>query len=216
MKLESTWIDLNIRIEETLVRINSKLDHSKYFPPQEEVLSAFEYLHPSEVKVVIIGQDPYHGLNQAHGLAFSVKEGQLIPPSLKNIFKAVGNDFETPLKRTHGNLTSWAEQGVLLLNRILTVEPHQPLSHQKMGWEVFTQEVIKGLTKQYPNLVFMLWGTYAQQVEQFIQSPSNHLILKSSHPSPLSAYRGFFNCKHFSKCNAYLVEQGKEPVDWYL
>ena len=164
------------------------------------------------MKVVIIGQDPYHGPGQAHGLCFSVNDGVPFPPSLVNIFKEIESDLGTPVPST-GNLTRWAEQGVLLLNATLTVRAHQAGSHQRQGWEEFTDAAIRALATQREGLVFILWGAYAQKKGAFIDR-SRHLVLSSAHPSPLSAWHGFFGNKHFSRANDYLKSQGKTPVCW--
>ena len=162
--------------------------------------------------MVIIGQDPYHNIGQAHGLCFSVQDGTEFPPSLINIFKELKNDLGVPVPQS-GNLNRWAEQGVLLLNAILTVRAHEACSHQGKGWEVFTDAVIDHLNKERENIVFMLWGAYAQKKGESID-PCRHLVLKSVHPSPLSASRGFFGNKHFSTCNSYLAEHGIDPINW--
>jgi uracil-DNA glycosylase len=169
-----------------------------------------------EVKVVILGQDPYHGPGQAHGLCFSVRDGTNSPPSLVNIFKEIRSDLNLPDEtRFSGDLTAWSEQGVLLLNSVLTVERYQAASHQGKGWETFTDNIIKILSEQRESCVFMLWGSYAQKKGSVIDT-DRHLVLKAPHPSPLAAHRGFFGCKHFSKCNAYLEEKGKSPIDWVI
>jgi uracil-DNA glycosylase len=162
--------------------------------------------------VVIIGQDPYHGVGQANGLCFSVNDGVQFPPSLQNIFKEIQSDLGTPIPAS-GNLDRWAEQGVLLLNSVLTVRAHQAASHAGKGWEQFTDAVVRVIGEQKQGIVYMLWGSYAQKKGQ-MANPSQNLILKSVHPSPLSVYRGFFGCKHFSQANAYLQSIGKEPIVW--
>ena len=162
--------------------------------------------------MVIIGQDPYHGPGQAHGLCFSVNDGVAFPPSLQNIFKEIHEDLGSPIPNT-GNLTRWAEQGVLLLNTTLTVRAHQAGSHQRKGWEEFTDAAIRTLAEQREHLVFILWGAYAQKKGAFIDR-EKHLVLTSVHPSPLSAYNGFFGNKHFSRANAYLIEHGETPINW--
>ncbi|TQV89173.1 uracil-DNA glycosylase [Aliikangiella coralliicola] len=185
------------------------------YPPKEEVFNAFKVTPLEQVKVVIIGQDPYHGPNQAHGLCFSVKPGIAPPPSLVNMYKELANDitgFEIP---QHGYLQPWAEQGVLLLNTVLTVEQGQAHSHKHLGWELFTDKVIQGLSDQGEGLVFLLWGSHAQKKGNTIDT-SKHHVLKAPHPSPLSAHRGFFGSKHFSKANELLMAQGKTPIDWCL
>ncbi len=182
------------------------------FPPKKLIFNAFDLCPFDRVKVVIIGQDPYHGIGQAHGLSFSVNEGVEIPPSLRNIYKEISSDLGIePLQ--HGNLERWARQGVLLLNATLTVRANMAGSHQKHGWEQFTDTAIRTLAAQREHIVFMLWGNYAQQKAQFID-PTKHLILRSVHPSPLSASRGWFGCKHFSQANNYLIQNGLEPIDW--
>lgn len=212
MKLPNNWRLLNPKFSALLVDSLQKVKNC--LPPKDQVLRAFCLTDPKEVKVIIIGQDPYHGLGQANGLAFSVNEGLPLPPSLKNIFKAISNDFCKDVSTKNGDLERWAKQGVFLINSILTVEENKPASHSHVGWQEFTGLAIEELSKSRKGLVFMLWGKYAQSLEGLIHHKESHLILKTVHPSPLSAYRGFLNCKHFSKCNAYLVEQGKEAVDW--
>jgi uracil-DNA glycosylase len=184
------------------------------FPEPNKIFSAFEQCSIEEIKVVIIGQDPYHGAGQANGLAFSVNVGQKIPPSLRNIFKELKDDlgFEIP---TNGDLTAWAKQGVLLLNSVMTVEEGRPGSHQHKGWETFTDAVISSLSNERNGIVFLLWGNYAKSKMELIDA-SKHKIFTAAHPSPLSAYQGFFHCKHFSKTNEYLLLQGKKPIDWKL
>lgn len=183
------------------------------FPPAKLIFNAFDLCPFDRVKVVIIGQDPYHGIGQAHGLSFSVNENTDIPPSLRNIYKEIHDDLGIdPLP--HGNLERWARQGVLLLNATLTVRANMAGSHQGRGWEQFTDCAIRTLAAQREHIVFMLWGNYAQQKAQFID-PDKHLILRSVHPSPLSASRGWFGSKHFSQANAYLVRHGIEPIDWH-
>jgi uracil-DNA glycosylase len=182
------------------------------FPPGGLIFNAFNLCHFDKVKAVIIGQDPYHGPGQAHGLCFSVRDGIGFPPSLLNIYKEI--EMDLGIKRpASGNLERWASQGVLLLNATLTVRADQAGSHQKKGWEQFTDSVIKILNSEKENLVFFLWGAYAQKKGESIDR-TRHLVLESVHPSPLSASRGFFGNHHFSKCNAYLKEHGVEPVDW--
>ena len=183
------------------------------YPPGKLIFNAFNLCPFDKVKVVIIGQDPYHEPGQAHGLRFSVCDGVPFPPSLQNIFKEIEQDLGMPIPMT-GNLTRWAEQGVLLLNATLTVRAHQAASHQRRGWEEFTDAAIKALNADRDNLVFILWGGYARSKAPLIDS-SRHLILQSVHPSPLSANRGgWFGNHHFSRANAYLTEHGKEPINW--
>ncbi len=185
------------------------------FPPQEQVFNAFRLTALPDVKVVILGQDPYHNVGQAHGLSFSVPNGIMHPPSLKNIFAELTTDIPGFSYPKSGDLTKWAEQGVLLLNATLTVRAHQAASHQKQGWEEFTDQVIAQISKELSHVVFVLWGSYAQKKSVLIDH-SKHLVLKAVHPSPLSVYRGFFGSKHFSKSNAYLEQHGRESIDWQL
>lgn len=185
------------------------------YPKGGDIFNAFNHTPFDQVKVVILGQDPYHGTNQAHGLSFSVQKGMVVPPSLKNIYKELAtefSDFKTP---THGNLTSWADQGVLLLNATLTVRAHEAGSHQNKGWETFTDKVITELSEKRSGLVFLLWGRFAQQKESLIDSNKHH-VLKAAHPSPFSAYNGFFGSGHFTKANSFLVAQGLKAINWQL
>ena len=186
----------------------------RIYPPGNRIFAAFDSAPFSKVKVVILGQDPYHGDGQAHGLCFSVPDGIAIPPSLVNIYKELTTDLGIPLPKS-GNLEKWANQGVLLLNATLTVRANQAGSHQRRGWENFTDEVIRQLSARHSGLVFILWGSYAQAKEALIDT-SKHFVLKAVHPSPLSVYRGFFGCRHFSKTNELLINSGKEPIDWRL
>ncbi len=184
------------------------------YPPGKFIFNALDSTPFDQVKVVILGQDPYHGPDQAHGLCFSVLPGVKFPPSLRNIYKELAADIEvTP--PNHGSLQSWADNGVLLLNATLTVERHQAGSHQGKGWEQFTDAIVSALDDQREGLVFMLWGSYAQQKGQFINR-EKHLVLQSPHPSPFSANRGFFGCKHFSKANEYLQARGEQPIEWSI
>lgn len=182
------------------------------YPPGKEIFRAFDSCSFEEVKVVIIGQDPYHGDGQANGLCFSVHDGIKQPPSLQNIFKEIRNDLGKPIP-VSGNLERWARQGVLLLNATLTVRASSPGSHQNKGWETFTDAVIKNISDEKSNVVFLLWGAYAQKKGEVIDR-SKHLVLMSAHPSPFSADRGFFGCKHFSKANEYLKSKGLKEIDW--
>lgn len=193
---------------------HERLSGKMIFPPQSEVFSAFALTDFSDVKVVILGQDPYHGLNQAHGLAFSVKHSIAPPPSLVNIYKELAQDvgFQIP---SHGYLVEWAKQGVLLLNTVLTVEQGKAHSHANIGWERFTDKVIEQLNSHREKLVFLLWGSHAQKKGQFIDRHRHH-VLTAPHPSPLSAHRGFLGCRHFSKANAYLSSQGIREINWQL
>ena len=188
-------------------------DHS-IFPSKNEVFNAFKYCSFKNTKIIIIGQDPYHAKNQATGLAFSVNKNNKIPPSLRNIFNELESDLQIPFP-IHGNLKSWADQGVLLLNSTLTVKEGEARSHSGKGWEEFTNNVISTLSEKKNNLIFLLWGTFAQKKVSLINN-KKHIILKTSHPSPLSAYRGFLGCKHFSKTNNILIENKQEAIDWRL
>lgn len=192
--------------------VRNEYSQTTVYPPGKLIFNAFDLCPFDKVKVVIIGQDPYHGPQQAHGLCFSVNEGIAFPPSLVNIFKEIENDLGIPTPSS-GNLTRWAEQGVLLLNATLTVRAHQAGSHQHHGWEEFTDAAIRCLAERRTGLVFLLWGAYAQKKGAFIDR-NKHLVLSSPHPSPLSAWHGFFGNKHFSKTNSYLVNQGKSPINW--
>lgn len=192
--------------------VKKEYSEKKIFPQGSEIFNAFEKCPFEKVKVVILGQDPYHGPGQAHGLSFSVREGIPFPPSLMNIFKELKNDLQVPVP-PHGNLERWAEQGVLLLNATLTVEAHKAGSHQKKGWEEFTDAVIRKLAEEKEGLVFMLWGAYAKKKAAFI-SDAKHLKLYAPHPSPLSAHRGFLGCGHFSKTNNYLKSKGEREINW--
>ncbi|TBW29228.1 uracil-DNA glycosylase [Gramella sp. KN1008] len=193
--------------------VKKEYTENKCFPPGNEIFAAFDHSNFDDTRVVILGQDPYHGPGQANGLCFSVKDGIAFPPSLLNIFKEIENDLGKPLPQT-GNLERWADQGVLLLNATLSVRAHQAGSHQNKGWEIFTDEVIKTISSDKEHVVFMLWGGYAKKKARLIDG-SKHLILTSGHPSPLSANRGYwFGNKHFSKANEYLEEKGLKPINW--
>lgn len=185
------------------------------YPNMYDIFNAMKITSYEDVKVVIIGQDPYHGENQAHGLSFSVKKGIAPPPSLVNIFKEIKSDVGVDNSGKHGELTKWAEEGVLLLNSCLTVRAGKANSHRGMGWENFTDDVIRLLNQREKPMVFMLWGANAKAKAQLITNPA-HLVLTAAHPSPLSAYNGFFGCKHFSKANDFLVENGMTPVNWNI
>lgn len=182
------------------------------YPPMHDIFNALKHTSFKDTKVVIIGQDPYHGPGQAHGLCFSVRQGVTPPPSLKNMFKELGTDLGKPIP-PHGELTAWAKQGVLLLNNVLTVREGQPTSHKNMGWEIFTNRVIEHLNNKTTPVVFLLWGAHAQKKGEIIVNPI-HYKLTAVHPSPLSASRGFFGCRHFSKTNQILMENGLTPIDW--
>ena len=186
--------------------------HAQVYPPGQLIFSAFNRTPVDQVKVVIIGQDPYHGQGQANGLCFSVSPGIKAPPSLVNIFKELNKDLELPIP-SHGNLESWADQGVLLLNATLTVRAKEAGSHQNKGWETFTDAAIKSLSENKENLVFLLWGRFAQNKAALIDSGKHH-VLTAAHPSPFSAHNGFFGCKHFSKTNEILKKLGKQPINW--
>jgi len=185
---------------------------AKVYPPPKYIFNAFDLCPFDRVKVVILGQDPYHGTAQAHGLCFSVPKGVTIPPSLKNIYKELESDVGIPIPAT-GNLEKWAEQGVLLLNATLTVRAGQPGSHQNKGWEEFTDDVIRRISDEKEHVVFMLWGNYAKAKRVLINT-NKHLVLEAAHPSPFSAYNGFFGCKHFSRANEYLRANGKKEIAW--
>jgi len=218
VKIEESWKEvLKEEFEKTYFSQLAEFVKSEYlqhmvFPAGKEIFNAFNFCTFDRVKVVIIGQDPYHGPGQAHGLCFSVREGVDLPPSLKNIFKEINNDLGIPVPPT-GDLSRWAKQGVLLLNATLTVRAHTAGSHQKKGWENFTDEVIRKVSDQKEHVVFLLWGAYAQQKSEMIDK-SKHLILESVHPSPLSASRGFFGNHHFSRTNLFLQSKGLIPVNW--
>ncbi|MCI6050566.1 uracil-DNA glycosylase [Phocaeicola plebeius] len=192
--------------------VRQEYQQTTVYPPGRLIFNAFNLCPFDKVKVVIIGQDPYHGPGQAHGLCFSVNDGVAFPPSSQNIFKEIHDDLGMPIP-VSGNLTRWAEQGVLLLNATLTVRAHQAGSHQRRGWEEFTDAAIRVLAEQKEHLVFILWGSYAQKKGAFIDR-NKHLVLTSVHPSPLSAYNGFFGNKHFSRTNEYLVSHGETPINW--
>ena len=194
--------------------LKSEYENYRIFPSMYDIFNALKYTDYDEVKVVILGQDPYHEIGQAHGLCFSVLDNVSYPASLKNIFKELTNDLNLPYPKT-GNLTKWAKQGVLLLNTVLTVREHYANSHKNRGWEIFTNKVIELLNQKNDLIIFVLWGRDAKEKSALITNP-NHLILTAAHPSPLSAYNGFFGCKHFSKINEILVKNNKTPIDWSL
>jgi len=194
--------------------IKEKQAGKTIYPPGKDIFKAFDSTPFSKVKVVIIGQDPYHGKGQAHGLCFSVQKPTPPPPSLVNIYKEIHSDLNLPIPQ-HGNLSKWAQQGVFLLNAILTVRANQPASHSKIGWDIFTDKVIQTISAQKDNIVFLLWGRFAQEKANLIDS-KKHLILMAAHPSPFSAHNGFFGCQHFSKTNEYLISIGKEAIDWQI
>ncbi len=218
VKIEAGWKEkLSGEFEKEYFRTLTEFVREEYrtrqvFPPGNKIFNAFDLCPFDSVRVVIIGQDPYHNYGQAHGLCFSVTDGTEFPPSLVNIFKELNRDLGVPVPES-GNLERWAAQGVLLLNAILTVRAHQALSHQNRGWERFTDAAISALNRDRENLVFLLWGAYAQNKGASIDE-SKHLVLRTVHPSPLSASRGFFGCSHFSRCNQWLVARGMEPIEW--
>ncbi len=220
LQLENSWkqpLEAALKKEsynQLMQFLQSELDQQQvFYPSPSQVFEAFKLTPFQNVKVVLLGQDPYHGAGQAHGLSFSVNEGVAFPPSLRNIFKALQYDFANYQIPLFGNLSAWANQGVLLLNATLSVRANTAGSHQKKGWEEFTDAVISALSKEKENIVFLLWGNYAQRKTPLIDS-SKHLILQAPHPSPLSAHRGFISCKHFSQCNTYLLANRIEPIHW--
>ena len=192
-----------------------KIQGKIIYPPGSLIFNAFTQTPFHQVKVVIIGQDPYHGQGQAHGLCFSVQDGIQPPPSLINIYKEIQSDLGIGMPARHGNLIKWAQQGVLLLNAFLTVRANEPASHSKIGWEEFTNTVIKKISDEKKGVVFLLWGKFAQEKQSLIDETRHH-VLKAAHPSPFSAEKGFFGCKHFSKTNELLLSEGLDPVDWKL
>ena len=219
--LEASWLaELAPEFEQAYMRRLREFLRSEeklgkqVFPSGDELFNAFSHTPLDKVKVVILGQDPYHGEGQAHGLCFSVKPGVKTPPSLKNIYKEIHAETGLDIP-THGHLTHWADQGVLLLNSVLSVECGQAASHQGKGWETFTDRVIDVVNRQREGVVFMLWGSYAQRKGEIIDA-GRHCVLKAPHPSPLSAHRGFFGCDHFNAANAYLKKQGVSGIDWSL
>ena len=218
VKIAQDWKDIlapefeKPYFEELTQFVKEEYAAHRVYPRGSNIFRAFDKCPFERLKVVIIGQDPYHGPGQAHGLCFSVADGVPFPPSLQNIFKEVASDIGTPIPPT-GELDRWAEQGVLLLNAVLTVRAHAAASHAGQGWEQFTDAVVRAIAQRKEGIVYMLWGSYAQK-KGAIADPTRNLILKAVHPSPLSAYRGFFGCKHFSAANDYLTAQGKEPIHW--
>ncbi|MCQ2513077.1 MAG: uracil-DNA glycosylase [Lachnospiraceae bacterium] len=196
------------------LKVNEEYKSHEIFPMADDLFNAFHFTPLSKVKVVILGQDPYHNVGQAHGLCFSVKKGVEIPPSLVNIYKELNTDLGCTIPN-HGYLKKWADEGVLLLNTVLTVRAHEPNSHKGIGWEQFTDAAIRILNEQDWPIVFMLWGSPARAKKTMLNNPK-HLILEAPHPSPLSVYRGFFGCRHFSKCNAFLIKNGIDPIDWQI
>ncbi len=221
VKLETSWLNLLANLFETpwFAEIKSKIVQEKkqytIYPPASLFFNAMDLCPVPQTKIVILGQDPYHGVGQAHGLSFSVPFGIDIPPSLLNIYKELERDLGIK-PATHGNLESWAKQGVLLLNSSLSVRANSPASHFYIGWEKFTDSIIERLSQNKDNLVFMLWGSFARKKKILIAPDKNHLVLEAPHPSPLSASRGFIGCGHFSKANLFLQTHGLEPVHWQL
>ena len=216
LSFDSSWekrLNYNFASIEAFLE-EERNNHQTFYPKDSDIFNAFKYTSFENIKVVILGQDPYHGKNQADGLAFSVQHGVELPPSLKNIYKELSSDLNITAPK-HGNLTSWAKSGVFLLNTILTVREGEAHSHQKHGWEEFTDEVIKIISEDMENIVFILWGKPAQKKTSLIDE-NKHLILKSAHPSPLSSYRGFFGSRPFSRTNEYLIKENITPVDWEL
>ena len=221
VKIETGWKEvLKEEFEKPYFRqitLHLKTEKSQgktIYPPGPLIFNAFDTTPFEKIKVVILGQDPYHGINQAHGLCFSVQDGVPAPPSLVNIFKEIKEDIGIPIPN-HGNLMHWAKQGVFLLNASLTVRAGEPMSHARIGWAQFTDTVIKKISEKKNHVVFMLWGKFAQEKRTLIDE-KKHLVLRSVHPSPLSAHAGFFGCRHFSKANEYLMKNGMDPIDWQL
>lgn len=218
MRIENSWkVALKPEFDADYFRALTDFVRSRYaagpvYPPASKIFAAFDACPLQEIKVVILGQDPYHGPGQANGLCFSVSPGVAMPPSLINIFREVSSDTGAPMP-SDGDLSRWARQGVLLLNATLTVDAHRAASHQGMGWERFTDAVIRTVSERCDHVVFMLWGSYAIRKQELVDK-SRHLVLTSPHPSPLSAYRGFFGNHHFSLCDSWLRQHGKEPVIW--
>jgi len=219
VKIETSWREiLNDEFNKEYFAKLWKSVHETYdsdttiFPPKEVIFNAFDYCHFNDVKVVILGQDPYHGTGQAHGLSFSVPDGVKAPPSLQNIFKEINTTINRGIPES-GNLERWANQGVLLLNSVLTAEEGKAGAHRGLGWETFTDAVIQKISDDKDHVVFLLWGTYAQEKGKNIDT-TKHLILTAPHPSPLSSYRGFIGCNHFNKTNEYLKKYGKREIDW--
>lgn len=220
IKLPEDWLE-HLASEfdkEYMLKLKEKLmlarQHSLVFPPAELIFNALNLTPFNLVKVVLIGQDPYHGKGQANGLCFSVNKGIKTPPSLANIYKELNSDMGLPIP-THGDLSQWAKQGILLLNATLTVSEASPGSHAGWGWEIFTDKIIEIISQKKENVVFLLWGKHAQQ-KSILINDSKHLILKAAHPSPFSAYNGFLGCKHFSQTNSFLISKNISPIDWKI
>lgn len=222
VNLEKSWLDaLEGEFEKDYMKhlksflLDEKQKGATVYPKGTDIFNALNHTPFNKVEVVILGQDPYHGAGQAHGLSFSVQKGVTIPPSLKNIYKELKEDIQGFKIPPHGNLTKWADEGVLLLNATLTVRAHEPGSHQGKGWEIFTDKVISTLSEKRKGIVFLLWGRYAQNKTALIDE-TKHTVLKAAHPSPFSAHNGFLGCKHFSKANEILIKQGQKPIDWQI
>ena len=219
VKIEQSWMEVlgdefsKEYFEQLTAFVKGEYKKGMVYPAPKNIFRAFDLCPFDTVKVVILGQDPYHGEKQANGLCFAVDEGTTLPPSLKNIFKEIASDLGKPLAHTSGDLSRWGTQGVLLLNATLTVRAHAAGSHQHKGWEEFTDTTIKALSDHREHLVFMLWGNYAKQKGSHIDR-TKHLVLEAAHPSPFSAYNGFFGCKHFSTANKYLISHDETPIDW--
>lgn len=221
VKIDESWKEV-LKQEFTKTYFQQVVTHLKtekmagatIYPPGSLIFNAYNLTPLSNVKVVLIGQDPYHNPGQAHGLSFSVSDGVPPPPSLINIFKELNSDIGMPISQS-GNLTHWATQGVMLLNASLTVRKNEPMSHSKIGWAEFTNATIKKISEMKEHVVFLLWGRFAQEKQELIDE-TKHLVLKAAHPSPFSADKGFFGCRHFSKTNEYLVKNGIDPIDWRL
>ncbi|WP_367675075.1 uracil-DNA glycosylase [Buchnera aphidicola] len=215
--MDLSWKDVFLKKKELydlLFFINKERLKKKIYPPKGKVFRIFFEVPFKKIKVVILGQDPYYNLNQANGLSFSVERGISVPPSLNNIYKEIKNDIpNTVISKENGCLSKWSKQGVFLLNCILTVEEGKPGSHSNIGWEIFTNDIIRLINRHHEGIIFLLWGKYAQSKKKIIDK-SKHFVLEAPHPSPLSAYRGFFGCRHFSKTNRILTIQGKKTIDW--
>jgi uracil-DNA glycosylase len=221
VKIEESWKEVledefkKSYFKQITEHIKTEKEQGKIiYPPGPLIFNAFKHTPVDNVKVVILGQDPYHGPGQAMGLSFSVPKGVPPPPSLVNIFKELHDDVGVPIAKS-GDLTPWADRGVMLLNASLTVRAHEPMSHSKIGWHIFTDAVISKISELKQNVVFLLWGKFAQEKRELLDTKKHH-ILKAAHPSPLSASHGFFGCKHFSKTNSYLMKNGIDPIDWAL
>lgn len=221
VKIEASWKEVlkdefsKPYFQQVILHLKTEKEQGKtIYPPGSLIFNAFDKTPFDKVKVVLLGQDPYHGRGQAMGLSFSVPDGVTRPPSLLNIFKELHDDTGVPIPKT-GNLTKWAQQGVLLLNAALTVRAAEPNSHAKIGWHQFTNTVIQKVSEEKEGVVFLLWGKFAQDKTELINT-TKHLALKAAHPSPYAAEKGFFGCRHFSKTNDYLIKQGKDPIDWAI